>query len=96
MRKDSSAKERPATSLNHLSIVAVPVSRTRYFWHNTRVQKAPLTITVGVEFRGKVEPLKMKFTHRGDELVLRFAGNQVGFGRILAGVATGRGKPPCA
>ncbi|MDD3354063.1 AAA family ATPase [Zoogloea sp.] len=96
VRKDSSAKERTATSLNHLSIVAVPVSRTRYFWHNTRVQKAPLTITVGVEFRGKVEPLKMKFTHRGDELVLRFAGNQVGFGRILAGVATGRGKPRCA
>lgn len=69
VRKDSSAKERTATSLNRLSIVAVPVSRTRYFWHNTRVQKAPLTITVGVEFRGKVEPLKMKFTHRGDELV---------------------------
>jgi hypothetical protein len=69
VRKDSSAKERTATSLNRLSIVAVPVSRTRYFWHNTRVQKAPLTITVGVEFKGKVEPLKMKFTHRGDELV---------------------------
>lgn len=69
VRKDSSAKERTATSLNRLSIVAVPVSRTRYFWHNTRVQKAPLTITVGVEFKGKVEPLRMKFTHRGDELV---------------------------
>jgi hypothetical protein len=69
VRKDSSAKERPATSLNRLSIVAVPVSRTRYFWHNTRVQRVPLTITVGVEFRGKVEPLKMRFTHRGDELV---------------------------
>ena len=69
VRKDSSAKERTATSLNRLSIVAVPVSRTRYFWHNTRVQKAPLTITVGGEFKGKVEPLKMKFTHRGDELV---------------------------
>lgn len=69
VRKDSSAKERTATSLNRLSIVAVPVSRTRYFWHNTRVQRVPLTITVGVAFRGKVEPLKMKFTHRGDELV---------------------------
>ncbi|MGY4831785.1 ATP-dependent nuclease [Sphaerotilaceae bacterium SBD11-9] len=69
VRKESSAKERPATSLNRLSIVAVPVSRTRYFWHNTRVQRVPLTITVGVEFKGKIEPLKMKFTHRGDELV---------------------------
>lgn len=69
VRKDSSAKERTATSMNRLNIVAVPVSRTRYFWHNTRVQRVPLTITVGVEFRGKVAPLTMSFTHRGDELV---------------------------
>jgi hypothetical protein len=69
VRKESTAKERPATSLNRLSIVAVPVSRTRYFWHNTRVQRASLTISVGVEFQGKVLPLKMRFTHRGDELV---------------------------
>lgn len=69
VRKDSSAKERTATSLNRLNIVAVPVTRTRLFWHNTRVQKVPLTITVGVEFKGKVEPLTMRFTHRGDELV---------------------------
>lgn len=69
VRKDSSAKERTATSLNRLAIVAVPVTRTRLFWHNTRVQKVPLTITVGVEFKGKVEPLTMRFTHRGDELV---------------------------
>lgn len=69
VRKDTSAKERTATSLNRLSIVAVPVSRTRYFWHNTRVQRVPLTITVGVEFKGQIEPLTMRFTHRGDELV---------------------------
>ena len=69
VRKESSAKERTATALNRLNIVAVPVQRTRFFWHNTRVQNVPLTITVGVEFRGKVVPLTMKFTHRGDELV---------------------------
>jgi energy-coupling factor transporter ATP-binding protein EcfA2 len=69
VRKDSSAKERTATSLNRLNIVAVPVTRTRLFWHNNRVQKVPLTITVGVAFKGKVEPLTMRFTHRGDELV---------------------------
>jgi len=69
VRKDSSAKERTATGLNRLNIVAVPVQRTRFFWHNTRVQKVPLTITVGVEFEGKVVPLAMKFSHRGDELV---------------------------
>ena len=38
VRKDSSAKERTATSLNRLNIVAVPVTRTRLFWHNNRVQ----------------------------------------------------------
>lgn len=30
-RKNSSAKERTATALNRLSIVAVPVQRTRFF-----------------------------------------------------------------
>jgi ABC-type nitrate/sulfonate/bicarbonate transport system ATPase subunit len=69
VRKDSSAKERTATGLNRLNIVAVPVQRTRFFWHNTRVQNIPLTITVGVEFQGKVEALTMRFSHRGDELV---------------------------
>ena len=69
VRKDSSAKERTATGMNRLNIVAVPVLRTRFFWHNTRVQNVPLIITVGVAFNGKVEPLTMKFSHRGDELV---------------------------
>ena len=32
-------KERTATSLNRLSIVSVPVQRTRYFWHNTNVRR---------------------------------------------------------
>lgn len=69
IRRDSTAKERTATGLNRLKIVAVPVQRTRFFWHNTRVQNVPLTITVGVEFKGAMVPLTMKFSHRGDELV---------------------------
>lgn len=72
-RKDSSAKERTATSLNRLNIVAVPVQRTRFFWHNTHVRKGnkdiPLVITVGVEFKGQVFPLSMRFRNQGDELV---------------------------
>jgi hypothetical protein len=72
-RKDSSAKERTATSMNRLNIVAVPVQRTRFFWHNTHVRKGnkdiPLVITVGVEFKGKVQPLPMRFRNQGDELV---------------------------
>jgi ABC-type lipoprotein export system ATPase subunit len=69
VRKESSARERTATALNRLNIVAVPVQRTRFFWHNTRVQNVPLALTVGVVFKGEVVPLTMKFTHRGDEVV---------------------------
>lgn len=73
VRKDSSAKERTATALNRLNIVAVPVQRTRFFWHNTNVRTGnkdiPLTITVGIEFRGQVLSLPMRFRNQGDELV---------------------------
>lgn len=72
-RKESSAKERTATSLNRLNIVAVPVTRTRFFWHNTQVRKGnkdiPLVITVGVMFKGEVRALPMRFRNQGDELV---------------------------
>ncbi len=72
-RKDSSAKERTATSINRLSIVAVPVQRTRFFWHNTQVRTGnkdiPLVITVGVEFQGGVVALPIRFRNQGDELV---------------------------
>lgn len=73
VRKDSSAKERTATALNRLNIVAVPVQRTRFFWHNTNVRAGtkdiPLTITVGIEFKGQVVALPMRFRNQGDELV---------------------------
>lgn len=72
-RKDSSAKERPATSMNRLNIVAVPVTRTRFFWHNTQVRKGnkdiPMILTVGVEHQGQVRPLPIRFRSQGDELV---------------------------
>ena len=38
LRKASSAKERHAAPLNRLNIVAVPVQRIRFFWHNTVVR----------------------------------------------------------
>lgn len=72
-RRDSSAKERTATSLNRLNIVAVPVQRTRFFWHNTQTRRGnkdiPLLITVGVDYMGEVRPLTMRFRNQGDELV---------------------------
>lgn len=73
VRKSSTAKDRTATALNRLSIVAVPVQRTRFFWHNTNVRTGnkdiAVIITVGVEYKGQVKPLKMRFTSKGDELI---------------------------
>ena len=73
VRQDSSAKERTATALNRLNIVAVPVTRTRFFWHNTRVRKGTkdihITITVGVEFNGAIRAVPIRFRSQGDELV---------------------------
>lgn len=72
-RGASSARERTATSLNRLNIVAVPVQRTRFFWHNAQVRKGskdiPLVITVGIEFKGQVRALPIRFRNQGDELV---------------------------
>jgi ABC-type nitrate/sulfonate/bicarbonate transport system ATPase subunit len=73
VRKDSSAKERTATSLNRLNIVAVPVTRTRFFWHNTQVRRGtkdiPMRLTVGVSHQGQIRALPMRFRSQGDELV---------------------------
>jgi ABC-type branched-subunit amino acid transport system ATPase component len=72
-RKDSTAKQRTSTSLNRLNIVSVPVQRTRFFWHNTNVRKGSndihVFITVGVEYKGSVKSLSMRFRNQGDELV---------------------------
>lgn len=69
IRRETNAKERTSTALNRLNIVAVPVQRTRFFWHNTKVQNVPLELTVGVGYGRDIRPLTMKFTHRGDEVV---------------------------
>lgn len=73
-KRSSSAKERTATALNRLNIVAVPVQRTRYFWHNTNVRTGSrdirLLITLGVvSHDNRVEPVTMSFRNQGDELV---------------------------
>lgn len=73
-RKDSKAKDRTSVALNRLNLVAVPVPSTRFFWHNATVratqnQNVRLTITIGVQFRGKTESLSMAFRHQGDEIV---------------------------
>ena len=66
-------KERTSTSINRLNIVAVPVQRTRYFWHDTNVRRGnrdvPLVITVGLSHGNTVEPVTMRFRNQGDELI---------------------------
>ena len=66
-------KERTSTSINRLSIVAVPVQRTRYFWANTNVRRGNqdihLVLRVGVLYNNRVEPIAMRFRNQGDELV---------------------------
>lgn len=69
VRRSSTAKERTSVPLNRLNIVAVPVQKTRFFWHNSRIKGNELRITVGVEYRGEICPLTMKLTHRGDEVI---------------------------
>jgi hypothetical protein len=66
-------RQRTSTSLNRLNIVAVPVQRTRYFWHNAAVRignaDIPLRITVGILHDHRVEPVTMTFRNQGEDLV---------------------------
>lgn len=72
-RSSSAARERTGTPLNRLNILSVPVQRTRFFWYETKVRTGnsdiPLVITMGVAFRGKVEPVSMRFRNQGEDLV---------------------------
>jgi predicted ATPase len=72
-RESSAAQERAGTPLNRLNILNVPVQRTRFFWHETKVRTGTkdirLVITVGVYFQGKVEPISMRFRNQGEDLV---------------------------
>lgn len=73
IRSESSAKERTATPMNRLNIVSVPVKRTRFFWHDAKVRTGArdisLIVSVGVEYKGQVKALPMRFRNHGDELV---------------------------
>ena len=66
-------KERTATGLNRLGVVAVPVRSTRDYWHNMVVrtgnENIPLEITLGVLHDNRVKPVTMRFRCHGDELV---------------------------
>jgi ABC-type cobalamin/Fe3+-siderophores transport system ATPase subunit len=70
--KDSKAKQRTGKPLNRLTILSVPVPKTRHFWKNLKVsgKKFHLYISVGIEIDGNVEPVTMVFRHHpSDELI---------------------------
>ncbi|WP_420633784.1 AAA family ATPase [Candidatus Palauibacter sp.] len=70
---EATPRKRTATALNRLSIVSVPVPRTRQFWHNTVVRTGRtnimMEITLGVLHEGKICPVTMSFRNSGTELV---------------------------
>ncbi|MEB3169154.1 MAG: AAA family ATPase [Synechococcaceae cyanobacterium] len=68
--KDSKAKKRTGKPLNRLTILSVPVPKTRHFWKNLKVSGKDLQITVGMEMEGDVVPVTMIFRHHAsDELI---------------------------
>lgn len=73
LRRNSTARDRTGAPLNRLNIVAVPVQRTRCFWHDMKVrsgnQDVSMIITVGVQYQGRVEPIPLKFRNQGEDIV---------------------------
>jgi ABC-type branched-subunit amino acid transport system ATPase component len=68
--EDSKAVKRMGKALNRLSILSVPVPKTRHFWHNLKTGGKDLRITVAVDVKGQPVPVTMIFTHHAsDELV---------------------------
>lgn len=68
--ENSKAEKKMGRALNRLSILSVPVPKTRHFWHNLRVSKKDLRITVGMDVGGEPNPVTMLFRHHAsDELV---------------------------
>jgi predicted ATPase len=67
--ENSKAEKRKGKALNRLGIVAVPVPKTRHFWHDLKAGK-DLSITVAVDVGGQPVPVTMTFTHHSsDEIV---------------------------
>ena len=68
--ENSKAEKRKGKALNRLSILSVPVPKTRQFWHDLKTTNNRLRITVGVDVSGEAVPVTMTFRHHpSDELV---------------------------
>jgi len=73
-REGSEASTRQGVAVNRLAIVAVPVEKTRLYWHDARPGNSNkptyLYITVALDWNGAIKPLRLRFRHGGnDELV---------------------------
>lgn len=67
--ENSKAEKRKGRALNRLGIVAVPVPKTRHFWHDLKAGN-DLRITVAVDVGGQPVAVTMTFTHHSsDEIV---------------------------
>ena len=67
--ENSKAEKRLGKALNRLGIVAVPVPKTRHFWHDLKAGNK-LRITVAVDVSGQPVPVTMLFNHHpSDEIV---------------------------
>lgn len=70
---NSSPKTRSSKSLNRLAILAVPVQRTRFLWHNMAVRRGGkyirMEITLGITYGQAVIPVTMCFRNHGKDVI---------------------------
>lgn len=67
--ENAKAEKRKGKALNRLSILSVPVPKTRHLWHDLEAG-VELRITVAVDIAGEPVPVSMVFTHHdSDEIV---------------------------
>jgi ABC-type taurine transport system ATPase subunit len=67
--KEATAPSGEGKAVNRLSILAVPVPKTRYLWHDL-MAGTEMRITVAVDVAGEPVPVSMVFTHHdSDEIV---------------------------
>lgn len=68
-----SKQKRWSTGINRLNILEVPVSESRFYWHNTRVRKGAIniefTINVGIDVNGIIKDCRFLFNYRDAEVI---------------------------
>lgn len=90
-RRSAAPRDRGPVPLNRLAIAAVPVRRTRLFWHRTSVRTGntdiPMTITAGIDVEGTAVPVTMRFRSQGDDLIYARPDDPADMGSIARAAA---------